>query len=103
MTEHASLTGLVVVITGGARGIGLATVELHARRHQPGLPGERRARVTFLQVAEDLPGALRVCALGSELELVEHGRGLGRLVALPPLPAVQAGIHRQCGDQRPGD
>ena len=84
-------------------GIDLATVELHARRHQAGLLGIDRARITFLQVSEHLAGTLCITGLRCLFDLAEQHRGLAGLIALPPLPGVQSGINGQRGNQGPGD
>ena len=61
-------------------------------RQQAGLLGVGGARERSFMSAKTRPARCDVAGLRGALELVEHGRGLGRLVALPVLPAVPAGV-----------
>ncbi len=85
---EARLRRVVLTLLGG-----------DARREEPALLGEGRARIAVLHVGEDPRRALAVDGLRGALELVEQRAGLRALVALVQVPAVPC--RERAEDERP--
>ncbi|WP_182525280.1 SDR family oxidoreductase [Nocardioides dongkuii] len=87
MTRHAELRGLVVVVTGGARGIGLATAERFARAGARVALGDRDAELATTAAA-DLAVRTGARVVAAPLDVTEPASWTAFLAAVADLGPV---------------
>lgn len=87
MTKHSDLAGLVVVVTGGARGIGLAATERLARAGAAIAIGDRDADLAA-KAAADIAERTGTRVVASELDVTDPASWRSFLTAVADLGPV---------------